>query len=220
MPRRLTEEDVKKVEVDHMNDGEQGESVVTWAKKMAARRPFLQRQQKTVDFHLYNLSASQCYNCDDVALWIDDRLMWPRRGEAPLPNLDLPVELRPDYDEASTILDLSPRGTAALLRLTIQKLCVHLGEKGKKLDDDIASLVSKGLDSRVKKALDVVRMIGNNSVHPGQMDLRDDRATAEKLFGLVNLIVDIMITQPKHLNEMFEGLPEGARRAIEKRDKQ
>jgi hypothetical protein len=97
---------------------------------------------------------------------------------------------------------------------------MHLGEKGKNLDDDIASLVSKGLDPRVQKALDVVRVIGNNSVHPGQIDLRDDRATAEKLFGLVNLIADIMITQPKHIDEMFQGLPEGARKAIEKRDKE
>jgi hypothetical protein len=187
---------------------------------MAAHRPFLDPEQKTVDFRLCNLSVSRCFNCNDVALWIDDRLMWPRRGEAPLANPDLPDELRADYDEASTILDLSPRGTAALLRLAIQKLCMHLGEKGKNLDEDIASLVSKGLDPRVQKALDVVRVIGNNSVHPGQIDLRDDRATAEKLFGLVNLIADIMITQPKHIDEMFQGLPEGARKAIEKRDKE
>lgn len=69
-----------------------------------------------------------------------------------------------------------------------------------------------------QKALDVGRVIGNNAVHPGQIDLKDDRATAEKLFGLVNLIADIMVTQPKHIDAMFQGLPEGARKAIEKRD--
>ncbi|HTG24218.1 MAG TPA: DUF4145 domain-containing protein, partial [Reyranella sp.] len=204
LPTRIMEDDVKKAKIDQITDVREREKVRTWFNKMATHRPFLDREQKTVDFRLYNLSVSHCFNCSDVALWIDDRLMWPRRGEAPLPNLDLPDELRADYDEASTILDLSPRGTAALLRLTIQKLCMHLGEKGKNLDDDIASLVGKGLDARVQKALDVVRVIGNNSVHPGQIDLRDDRATAEKLFGLVNLIADIMITQPKHIDEMFQ----------------
>lgn len=116
------------------------------------------------------------------------------------------------------ILDLSPRGAAALLRLGIQKLCQHLGETGENLYHDIAALVKKGLDVRVQRALDVVRVIGNNAVHPGHIDLRDDRATAEKLFGLVNLIAERMISQPKHVQELYESLPEGARKAIEKRD--
>jgi hypothetical protein len=116
------------------------------------------------------------------------------------------------------ILDLSPRGAAALLRLGIQKLCKHLGETGENLNADIAALVKKGLDVRVQRALDVVRVIGNNAVHPGHIDLRDDRATAEKLFGLVNLIAELMISQPKHVQELYESLPEDARKAIERRD--
>ena len=50
-------------------------------------------------------------------------------------------------------------------------------------------------------------MIGNNAVHPGTLDLRDDSATAEKLFGLVNLIAEIMISQPKRVAEMYDSLP-------------
>lgn len=82
----------------------------------------------------------------------------------------------------------------------------------------ITALVKKGLDVRVQRALDVVRVIGNNAVHPGHIDLRDDRAAAEKLFGLVNLIAERMISQPKHVQELYESLPEGARKAIEKRN--
>jgi hypothetical protein len=126
--------------------------------------------------------------------------------------------MRTDFEEAGTVLGASPRGAAALLRLVIQKLCKHLGGKGEKLDDDIALLVDKGLDRRVQRSLDIVRVIGNNAVHPGKIDLRDDRDTALKLFGLVNLVVEIMITQPKHIEEMYESLPEGSRKAIEKRD--
>ncbi|MCC0067157.1 MAG: DUF4145 domain-containing protein [Rhodovulum sp.] len=146
-------------------------------------------------------------------------MVYPVRGEAPLPNPDLPDDIRADYDEASTILELSPRGAAALLRLGIQKLCAHLlGEGGRSVDADIAALVKRGLDARVQQALDVVRVVGNNAVHRGQIDLRDDRATAEKLFGLVNLIAEIEITQRKHIAEMYAALPEGALKAIEKRD--
>ena len=123
-----------------------------------------------------------------------------------------------DYEEASTILDPSPRGAAALLRLGIQKLCKHLGEKGDNINEDIAALVQKGLDHRVQQALDIVRVVGNNAVHPGQIDLKDNRATAEQLFGLANLIAEIMITQPKHVASLYDTLPENARKAIQKRD--
>jgi len=98
-------------------------------------------------------------------------------------------------------------------------LCKHIGERGKKIDDDIASLVKKGLDVHVQQALDVVRVIGNEAVHPGQIDLRDDRQTAMSLFGLVNLIAEKMISEPRHVAEMYAGLPKEKREAIEKRDR-
>ncbi|WP_374410860.1 DUF4145 domain-containing protein [Novosphingobium colocasiae] len=170
-------------------------------------------------FHVFNANISQCFNCNKIAVWIGSALAWPSSSDAPLPNPDLSNEVRFDFEEAGRILHLSPRGAAALLRLAIQKLCKEIGEKGKNIDDDIAALVRKGLDVRVQQALDVVRVIGNQAVHPGQIDLRDDHATAEKLFGLVNLIAEIMITQPKHIAAMFDNLPEGAREAIVRRDK-
>ena len=218
IPRRLGPDDIQALNIKSIEDPEERERAKRWAELMATRRPFLEEVGKYVDFGLWNVSLSRCFNCDDVAIWIDEQLIWPQQGEAPLPNTDLPADVRSDYEEASIILGLSPRGAAALLRLGIQKLCRHLGERGRNIDEDIASLVKKGLDVRVQQALDVVRVIGNNAVHPGQIDLKDNRATAEKLFGLVNLITEIMITQPKHLSEMFSSLPEGARKAIEKRD--
>lgn len=169
---------------------------------------------------IYNIWFSQCFHCQDIAIWIYDRLVWPQTGEAPLPNPDLPDDVRTDYEEASAILDLSPRGAAALLRLSIQKLCKHLGGKGYNINDDIALLVGKGLPVQVQQALDAIRVIGNNAIHPGLLDLRDDRATAESLFSLVNLIADSMISQPKSVAEIYGRLPEGAREAIEKRDAQ
>lgn len=71
---------------------------------------------------------------------------------------------------------------------------------------------------RIQKALDIVRVIGNEAVHPGQIDLRDDTETASKLFNVINLIVDTMITQPRSIDELFQSLPESNRNEIEKRD--
>ena len=61
-----------------------------------------------------------------------DRLVYPRAGEAPPRTLTLSEDIRRDYDEASSILDRSPRGAAALIRLAIQKLCKELGQVRKR----------------------------------------------------------------------------------------
>jgi hypothetical protein len=144
--------------------------------------------------------------------------VFPLQREGAAPNTDLPIDIARDFEEARSILNGSPRGAAALLRLCVQKLCAFLGEKGKNIDDDIASLVAKGLNPLVQRSLDVVRVVGNEAVHPGSLDLRDDRGTALQLLSLVNLIAEQMITNPKAIQAMYEKLPEGKRTAIEQRN--
>ena len=206
------------LKLDHIKDKEDRDKTRAKAERMAKGRPFFSGNQRYRDIDVNNVWLSQCFNCNEVALWIFDQMIYPQRGEAPPANPDLPEEIRGDYDEASVILDLSPRGAAALIRLCIQKLCKHLGQPGKNINDDIKTMVAGGLDPRIQKALDAVRVIGNNAVHPGQIDLRDDRATSESLFRLLNLIAEKMISEPKHIDEIYAALPEEERKAIEKRD--
>jgi len=168
---------------------------------------------------LGGLTISLCANCGAAALWFENALVYPPTSTAPLPNSDLPAAIATDYNEARDILQRSPRGAAALLRLAIQKLCIHVGESGDNLNADIAALVKKGLRSHVQQALDVVRVIGNQAVHPGQIDLNDDPHTATALFGLVNLIAQQMITDSKEAEALYNALPAAQREAIEKRDK-
>lgn len=137
----------------------------------------------------------------------------------PYPNEDLSEEIKEDYMEARSILSRSPRGAAALLRLGIQKLCKHLGEPGKDINTDIASLVKKGLRPSIQKALDIVRVTGNESVHPGVLDMKDNQEVALKLFELVNLIADVMISEPKRVDELYEKvIPAEKKEAIAVRD--
>ena len=226
VPRVFVDEDVMKFAEQAKKGGDEDERkeharVIALLKTVVKGAPVIERRRESEScyYNLLNVSVSQCYNCDAPAIWIRDHLAWPRIGGGPLPNPDIPDEARRDYEEASAILALSPRGAAALLRLAIQRLCMFLGEKGANLNDDIGSLVARGLDKRVQQALDVVRVVGNNAVHPGQIDLGDNGEVAHKLFDLVNLIAEIMISQPKHVSAMFDGLPEGARKGIEQRDK-
>jgi hypothetical protein len=159
-----------------------------------------------------------CAHCSGLSCWVDEVMVYPFGGSAPLPNADLPKEIQGDYEEARSILNVSPRGAAALLRLAIQKLCKHIGESGDNLNTDIAALVKKGLLPQVQQSLDAVRVIGNNAVHPGQIDLQDNVTTAAALFRLVNLIADQTITAPKSVSAIYNDLPHTALTAIKRRD--
>jgi hypothetical protein len=165
-----------------------------------------------------DVKLAYCTHCQDKSLWFNENIIEPNIGGVTVPNQDLTQDIKDDYYEARDILNKSPRGSAALLRLAIQKLCKELGEKGKNINDDIAELVKKGLPLKIQQALDYVRVVGNNAVHPGQIDLKDDKKTAINLFNLINLIADVMITQPKEVENLFNTLPKEQKNAISKRD--
>ena len=163
--------------------------------------------------------SSECMHCHRHAIWHNKSLIHPRIIAAPAPNDDLPHEVVVDFEEARQIAELSPRGAAALLRLALQKLCELLGGQGKNLNDDIAWLVrEKGLSKVIQQSLDSIRVIGNNAVHPGQLDLEDDLPTVTALFQLINLVADALITQPTHVQAVYDILPQAAKDAIAKRD--
>ena len=175
-----------------------------------------------------------CVHCKKYSIWrvtqtipygVDYRakegeMIYPDFGSAPLPAEDMPEDVKKDYEEAARIFIKSPRGAAALLRLGLQKLCIHLGEKGKNINDDIRSLVEKGVFSgQVVKVADTLRITGNNAVHPGQISDEDFDRAAAKMFDLINFIVKKAITEPKELDELYQLMPENARNAAEKKDK-
>lgn len=194
--------------------------LIAWADRMHQRVPFFTKYQdgRYLYLDVENLSLSECFVCRKLSVWVADSVVAPGVRQGPAPNPDMPEHIKADYEEARSIVHTSARGAAALLRLCVQKLCDHLGEQGKTIDDAIASLVAKGLSPVVQQALDTVRVIGNESVHPGQIDLRDDPETAMELFKLVNIIVTRMISDQKQVDEIYQMLPPEKRAAIEARN--
>ncbi|RXQ95593.1 DUF4145 domain-containing protein [Ancylomarina salipaludis] len=164
------------------------------------------------------LRVGQCQHCNKNTLWVMDKMYYPDNGNAPFPNPEMPDSVNKLYMEASAIHTKSPRGAAALLRLSIQVLAKELGEEGKNINKDIGNLVKKGLPEIVQQSLDIVRVTGNDAVHPGQIDT-DDPNTVGQLFDLVNIIVEYMIALPKRVSGIYNGLPADKVKGIEDRDK-
>ena len=165
-----------------------------------------------------HIRVSGCTHCGQHTVWIDNKMYYPDNGNAPFPNPEMPANVKKLYEEAASVHSKSPRGAAALLRLSIQVLCKELGETGENINNDIASLVKKGLPTIVQQSLDIVRVTGNDAVHPGQIDT-DDAETVAHLFGLVNVIVEYMIALPKKVSGLYSSLPTDKTDGIKNRDK-
>lgn len=169
-----------------------------------------------------NLFICNCSRCKKYSLWVDGELVYPEKSIAPLPLDEMPDNIKKDFAEARKVVNYSPRSAGALLRVALENLIMNeLEVEGHDLNDCIGNLVANHeIDDKLQKALDSLRVIGNESVHPGELDLRDDLDTALALFKLLNLIVEKLIVQPREIDELYEKLPKSKKLGIENRDKQ
>jgi len=163
------------------------------------------------------IRTGTCQHCRETTLWVYNRMYFPDTGISPLPNPEMPDSVLKLYNEASAISSKSPRGAAALLRLSIQVLCKELGEKGENINTDIGSLVKKGLPVVVQQSLDIVRVTGNGAVHPGQINT-DNPEIVGQLFDLVNIIIEYMISLPRKVSGIYTSLPIDKVKGINDRD--
>ena len=164
------------------------------------------------------VQVATCENCAKHIVWVDDMYAYPDIV-AEEPNPDMPEEVKQLYNEAGLIYNKSPRAACALLRLAIDRLCNELGEKDRDINKNIGELVKKGLPTDVQQALDVVRVVGNKAVHPGQIAFDvDDDGTATMLMRLLNIIVSRMISEPKEIAGLYDQLSESVKQSIKKRN--
>lgn len=157
------------------------------------------------DFN-FRISISTCNCCKQKIIWKDENIIYPKSTTAPPAIEGMPDNIKTIYEEAARVVSDSPKSTCALLRLAIETLCNDIIPTGN-LNNKIRKMVEMGLDIRVQKALDIVRITGNEKIHPGQIDDNDTIEIAKIMFDLVNFIVDRLIIQPKTIDDMFNNLP-------------
>ncbi|HZZ29532.1 MAG TPA: DUF4145 domain-containing protein [Pirellulales bacterium] len=164
-------------------------------------------QARTEDFSQFEspehnaIRVATCEQCNHYSLWHADVMVYPNHGAAPPSNPDMPLEVKQYYAEAATIALKSPRSAAALLRLAIQLLCAELGEDGQNLEFSVMSLVRRGLPITIQQALDVMHVIGPDAVRPGFIDT-DGEHVVFRLFDLLNLMVEYMVTLPNRVDTL------------------
>ena len=149
-------------------------------------------------------------------------MLRPDHGDLPDAHEDMPAEVSTIYYEAASINSRSARAAAALLRLAMEALLRETGRTEGNLNEMIGVLAASGLPVDVVKAMDLVRLHGNDRVHAGQIaGAGDSSATVAALAGLLNFVTDQYIGQPKRIRALYDAVPDSKREAIEKRnDKQ
>lgn len=164
------------------------------------------------------VQIATCHNCKKKIIWVDNIYVYPD-VIAERPNNDMPESVKQLFNEAGMIYTKSPRAACALLRLAVERLCNELGETDRDINKNIGALVEKGLSKSVQQALDVVRVVGNKAVHPGQIafDVEDEN-TAIMLMRLLNIIVERMVSEPKEIDLLYQTLPESTKKSVIKRD--
>jgi hypothetical protein len=133
-----------------------------------------------VNWEFVNFHVGACYSCDAFTVWVEDKIVYPVSNSVVEPHEMMPTAVKRDFEEAGSIVNLSPRGAAALARLCIQKLMQELGENGKDINADIAALVKKGLEVEVQQALDVVRVIGNHAKRDAKDEPKESHLYASR----------------------------------------
>jgi hypothetical protein len=150
-----------------------------------------------------------------MGLWVGDQLVWPKGTTSLESTLDASADVPEDSRKISQTLDASLRGAAALLRVATEKLCKELGDSEQQPRPAITPLLQEEVDARVLKVLEAMRVIESNAMPSDHVSVRDDRATAETLSGLVNLICEKMMIEPRQLQALYTKVREGAQNGIE-----
>lgn len=142
-----------------------------------------------------------CSHCRQLSLWSQEELIRPLPNPPGPPPLDeAPRAVRDLHLEARAICQASPRGAAALLRLALDKLLVELGYSSGGLADRLKEARDGGtLSPQIYDAALAVKLLGDNGVHPGEIDLHELPTSAASMMEFLNLVVEETIIRERRI---------------------
>jgi hypothetical protein len=189
-------------------------------------RAWLDRMPGDDEQQGYKLTYGECPNCDGLIV-ILQRGKYNTRGEydylsditsveilypktsarEPLPA-EVTGEYRTDFEEAASVLSISPKASAAISRRLLQHtLQEKFGIQAPTLAREIDLFISRqDIPSHLSEAVDAVRTIGNFAAHPSKdtatgMVVDVEQGEAEWLLDTLEALLDFCIVQPQRLAE-------------------
>ena len=148
-----------------------------------------QKNSQSLKVQMANLHLSSCHSCNGFALWVGDRLVFPYNVEK-TPDL-----VEEDLEEAAAVLNKSPRGATALMRVCIQKLVPLLQKDGKYLNDYISSLVSKALEVEIQQSMEVLQVLRNDPGQPSNLETKENKEMALRFVDSLKAILERRMLQ-------------------------
>ena len=181
---------------------------------------YVEREQEPVDGSgLVIFNAVACAACGGVIvtlLPLDERrnpigqpkIVFPFNASRPIPSIvrEQSPHIANDYEEAASVLELSPKASAALSRRCLQAI---LNEKGGANQKNLAKQIEAvlpNLPSYIAGDVDAIRNVGNFAAHPqkeqatGQiMDV--EVGEAEWNLDVLDSLFDFYYVQPELAKE-------------------
>lgn len=162
-------------------------------------------------FKTNTICFSECSQCHEETIWYKGNMIYPNQTTAPPAHPDMPEKVREVYEEARQVIPHSVRAACTLLRLSMEYLMDELNvlSPTDSLGKRLKHLIDEGyLNSRILKALESIRVYGNDYVHNvREIQVVDDQETALQLFNMVNFIIGQTITMDKQINELYDPTP-------------
>jgi len=140
------------------------------------------------------------------------RLIYPLTEHASSLPPEVPNEYRSLYNEASAVLPISPRASAALARTLLEMILVNQGApKSKDLFAQIEWCLTQGVPTYISESLDDVRKVGKFAAHFKQNACNGEVLEVEPgeaEFVLVNVVnlLDFYFVMPAKVRERSEAI--------------
>ena len=101
---------------------------------------------------------------DNYGKLAEERVVSPMNTARIIP-IEVPPDIGEDFSEASVVLPISEKASAALSRRCLQNVLTQNGFRKKDLNEQIDEAIPT-LPTRIAENLDAIRNIGNFAVHP------------------------------------------------------
>ena len=182
--------------------------------------PEAHRGIKVIEAFFRNYDSAKCLHCKKLSFWEKGKIVYPSTPSVPAPVEDMPKGVKKIYEEARLVEPFSKRAAMILLRVSLEKLMLHLQMKGKTLDEKIKNLKHKGVMDTAINWLLAVKIMGNEAAHIGNINPNDKEIVENlnKVFTTINLVVTITITLKNMSDDLTKKLPKDDNQTTQKKN--